>query len=292
MVHLQALAQGGRQHAEYRDHSHWLRDWDDKLQQLKASQEAMKWLQEEETHVDETHADTVLTTIYALQKKRDELREEVNKLKAHQTLQRKQLREARKEADEEKAHADAAEKRLQEVEDALQQAVRERDEAQAAQPQAPAGSVQPPPDQGMEQLRQELAAAQEELERFRAHTCTPAAADEVARLQSQLQEAQATLRAQQAVMPASDPQGQVIALEQECQTAQGRIRELLDQGQMLQNQYRELQNEKASQATELEGRLKVGQMEMEALWNQLGWSLNAPGRGPQRSTAWAKRSNG
>ncbi len=42
MVHLRALAQGGRQHAEYRDHSHWLRDWDDRLQQLKASQEAMK----------------------------------------------------------------------------------------------------------------------------------------------------------------------------------------------------------------------------------------------------------
>ncbi len=38
----------------------------------------MKWLQEEETHVDETHAGTVLATIYALQKKRDELREEVN----------------------------------------------------------------------------------------------------------------------------------------------------------------------------------------------------------------------
>ncbi len=37
MVHLRALAQGGREHAEYRDHSHWLRYWDDRLQQLKAS---------------------------------------------------------------------------------------------------------------------------------------------------------------------------------------------------------------------------------------------------------------
>ncbi len=128
MGHLRALAQGGRQHAEYQDHSHWLRDWDDKLQQLKASKEALKRLQEEETHMDETHAGTVLATIYALQKMRDELREEVNKLKAHQTLRRKQLREARKEGDEEKARADAPEKKLQEVEDTLQQAVRERDE--------------------------------------------------------------------------------------------------------------------------------------------------------------------
>ncbi len=81
MGHLRALAQGGRQHAEYRDHSHWLRDWDDKLQQLKASQEAMKWLQEEETHMDETHAGSVLATVYALQQKRDKLREEVRSCK-------------------------------------------------------------------------------------------------------------------------------------------------------------------------------------------------------------------
>ncbi len=83
MVHLRALAQGGRQHAEYRDHSHWLRDWDDRLQQLKASQEAMKRLQKENTHVDEIHAGAVLATIYALQKERDGLKEEVKQLKAH-----------------------------------------------------------------------------------------------------------------------------------------------------------------------------------------------------------------
>ncbi len=89
MGHLRALAQGGRHHAKYRDHSHWLRDWDDTLQQLKASQEAMKRLQEEETHVDETHAGAVLASIYALQKLRDELHKEVKKLKAHRTLRRK-----------------------------------------------------------------------------------------------------------------------------------------------------------------------------------------------------------
>ncbi len=66
MGHLRALAQRGCQHAEYWDHSHWLRDWDDRLQWLKASQEAMKQLQGEETHVDETHAGSVLATVYAM----------------------------------------------------------------------------------------------------------------------------------------------------------------------------------------------------------------------------------
>ncbi len=83
MGHLRGLARGGRRHAEYRDHSHWLRDWDDTLQQLRASQEALQRLQEEETHVDETHAGTILATIYVLQQKRDELKEELRKLKAH-----------------------------------------------------------------------------------------------------------------------------------------------------------------------------------------------------------------
>ncbi len=104
MVHLRALAQGGRQHAEYRDHSHWLRDWDDRLQQLKASQEAMKRLQDEETHVKETHAGIVLATIYVLQKKRDELREEVNMLKKQRSARRKKLKAIAKEVAEEKAH--------------------------------------------------------------------------------------------------------------------------------------------------------------------------------------------
>ncbi len=52
-----------------------------------------------------------------------------------------------------KARLDAAEKRLQEVEDALQKAVRERDEARVAQPQAPALPLQTLPDQGAQQLR-------------------------------------------------------------------------------------------------------------------------------------------
>ena len=29
MVHIRGLAQGGRQHCKYRNHHHWLRDWDD-----------------------------------------------------------------------------------------------------------------------------------------------------------------------------------------------------------------------------------------------------------------------
>ena len=45
---------------------------------------------------------------------------------------------------------------------------------------------------------------------------------------------------------------------------------LTDEGQTLQNRYRDLQNEHTSQVTQLEGRLKVGQMEMKALQDQLG----------------------
>ncbi len=119
MVHLRALAQGGRRHAENRDHSHWLRDWDDRLQQLMASQEAMKRLQEE-THVEETHAGTVLATIYALQQERDELHEEVTTLTANQTRHHKQLRDARKDTTNTQACLNAAEKRLQEVKAALE----------------------------------------------------------------------------------------------------------------------------------------------------------------------------
>ncbi len=131
-----------------------------------------------------------------------------------------------------------------------------------------------------------MDAAKQELERYRAHTCAPVNVDEIARLQSKLQEAQATIKAQQAAVPVSDRQARVVALEQECQRAQARIQELLEEGQKLQNQFRELQNEKDSQATELEGRLKVGQMEMDALQRtNLRWSLNSPGRGPQRSIA-------
>ena len=91
MVHIRAFAQGGRQHAEYRDHSHWLRDWDDRLQQLRSSQEALKCLQQEETHVDEVHAGAILATIHALQNKWDALRKEVKELKQHRITRRRQL---------------------------------------------------------------------------------------------------------------------------------------------------------------------------------------------------------
>ncbi len=269
MDHIRGIAQGGRRHAEYRDHSDWLRDWDDTLQQLRASQEALQWLQEEETHVDEAHAGALLATIYALQQKRDELKEEVRKLKAHRTLRRKQLREARKEKEDAEARADAAEKQLQGVEDALQQAVRERDAALAGQPQLPAGQPQAPPDQGMQQLRQELDAAKQELEQYRTHRCAPTDANEVAQLRSWLQEAQVALQAQQAPIPVTEAQRRVAALEQECQKAQACIQELTDEGQALQNRYQELQNEHTSQVTQLEGRLKVGQMEMKVLQDQL-----------------------
>ena len=164
---------------------------------------------------------------------------------------------------------DGAEQKLQTAEDALQQTVRESDAARAGQPQLPAGQPQAPPDQGTQQLRQELDAAKQELEQHRAHRCAPTDANEVARLRLQLQEAQATLQAQQAPIPVSEAQTRVVTLEQECQTAQARIQELMDEGQTLQNCYRDLQNEHTSQVTQLEGRLKVGQMEMKALQDQL-----------------------
>ena len=147
--------------------------------------------------------------------------------------------------------------------------MRERDAARAGQPQLPAGPSQAPLDQDAQQLCQELDAVKQELEQHRTHQCAPTDANEVARLRLQLQGAQATLRAHQAAVPVSDPQSRVVALEQECQKAQARIQELTDQGQALQNRYRELQSEHTSQVTQLEGRLKVGQMEMKVLQDQL-----------------------
>ncbi len=69
--------------------------------------------------MDEAHVCALLATIYALQQKRDELKEEVWKLKAHRTLRRKQLREARDETKAVQARLDAAEQKLQGTEDAL-----------------------------------------------------------------------------------------------------------------------------------------------------------------------------
>ncbi len=92
----------------------------------------------------------------------------------------------------------------------------------------------------MQQLRQELDAAKQELEQLRAHTSASTPAAEVNKLRFQLQEAQAALTAQQDAVPESVLQTRVTALEQECQKARDRIQELLDEGQTLQNQYREL----------------------------------------------------
>ncbi len=87
-----------------------------------------------------------------------------------------------------------------------------------------------------------------------------APAADVAKLRSQLQEAQAALTAQQGAVPESILQNQVTALEQECQKAWGHVQELLDEGQTLQNQYQELQNEKAAMEVQLNGQLKVAGM--------------------------------
>ncbi len=225
IVHIQALAQGGRQHAEYRDHSHWLRDWDDCLQQLCSSQEALKHLQEEETHMDEVHAGAILATIHALQNRWDELRKEVVEMKQHRTSGHKQLREARKETKDQTVCADAAEADLQRVRDALHQAEEERDEAQAAHQKALIKSTQTLADQGIQLLRQELDAAQKELEHLRSWGGVSTPAANAAKLQSQLQEAQAALAAQQAVSPDAALQQWIATPEQECQQARGRSKD-------------------------------------------------------------------
>ncbi len=111
------------------------------------------------------------------------------------------------------------------MQDALHQAEQEMDEAWAAQQQASDGSTQPL----MQQFRQELAAVKQELEQLRSRMSAPTPAAEVAKLQSQLQEAQAALTAQQSAVPESVSQARVTALEQECQQAQGHIHELLDE---------------------------------------------------------------
>ena len=242
-----------------------LRDWDDHLEQLKASQGALKHLQEEETHADETHGGAVLATIYALQNKRDDLHQEVRELKKHWSTWRKQLKEAAKEARQEKVRADAAEEELQRVHDTLQQAKQERDEARAAQPQAPAGPTQTLLDQGTQQLRQDLAPAKQELEQLRSRTSALTPTVDVAKMQSQLQEAKTTLAAQRGAVPDSVLQAWINALEQEGQRAQGRILELLDEGQTLQNQYQELHNQMDTMEVQLNGHLKLAEIERDGL---------------------------
>ncbi len=57
----------------------------------------------------------------------------------------------------------------------------------------------------------------------------------------------------------------MTALGQECQKVRGHKRELLDEGQTLQDQYRELQNQKAAMEVQLNGQLKVAGMEIDGL---------------------------
>ncbi len=166
---------------------------------------------------------------------------------------------------EEKARADAADEELQWVRDTLQQTEQERDAAQAAQAQAPAGYAPILPEQGTQQLCQELEAAKQELEQLCVRMSASAPTANVAKLQSQLQEAQAALTAQQGAVPESVLQTRVTALEQECQKAQCRVQELMNEGQTLQNRYRDLQAQKAAMEVQLNGQLKVAAMEIDRL---------------------------
>ncbi len=89
---------------------------------------------------------------------------------------------------------------------------------------------------------------------------------DVAKLQSQLQEAQTALVAQQAASPDPALRERITALEQQSLQAQGWIQELLDKGQSLQDKYVYLQKQKALQeAEQLGGLLKVANMEIDRL---------------------------
>ncbi len=70
-------------------------------------------------------------------------------------------------------------------------------------------------------------------------------------------------------MPVTALQAQVVSLEQECKRAQGSIQELLESGQTLQDKYLELQRLQASQEIQSDRQLKVAQMEIEGLKNQV-----------------------
>ncbi len=61
----------------------------------------------------------------------------------------------------------------------------------------------------------------------------------------------------------------MVALEQECQRAQGRIQELLEEGPELQTEHKELQIMHTVKVAQLEGQLKVGQIERDGLQKQL-----------------------
>ncbi len=131
MVHIQALAHGGRQHSEYRTHDHSLQDWDDCLQQLHSSQKALQRLHREEAHVDEVHVGAILVTVHALQTRRDELKKEVAELNQNQVTWRKQLKDTWKATVVHEDHAFAGEQKLEKTRDALHRAQAERDEGQA-----------------------------------------------------------------------------------------------------------------------------------------------------------------
>ncbi len=177
----------------------------------------------------------------------------------------RQLWEAKKENKALKARADTAEEDLRKGRDALHQPEQERDEARAGHQQVPTGSAQTLPDPGTQQLCQELAADKQGLEHIRSQEGASTPVMDVAKLRSQLHEAQAALTAQRVIVPESALQNQVATLEQECQQAQGHVQELLNKGQALQGRYLELQNQKAAQEVQLNIQLKVARMEIDGL---------------------------
>ncbi len=110
----------------------------------------------------------------------------MQELKQHRATLCKQLRDAKSETKAERARPNAAEEELQRVCDALQQAEQEQDEAWAARQQALTESTQSLVDQGVQQLRQKLATAKQELEPFCSQASASTPMEDVTKLQSQL----------------------------------------------------------------------------------------------------------
>lgn len=152
----------------------------------------------------------------------------------------------------------------------MRQVQEERDEAQAIYQRALSESTQTLADQGVQQLRQELGNAQQELESLRSQggVLTPAAS--TADLQPELQKAQDALAVQQATSPDVDLQNRVAALEQECTQAQVGIQGLLGESRALQTKYEELQKQKVAPSdVRLTGRLRLADLEVTRLCNQV-----------------------
>ncbi len=127
----------------------------------------------------------------------------------------------------------------------------------------------------MQQLRQELGKAQQELEHLRSQRDGPTQAANNADLRGELQKPQPAVAAQQATSPDTALQNRVAALEQECAQAQHHIQKLLGKGHTLQAKYEDQQKQKATPSDiELIGRLRLANLDIDRLHKQVKMEAN------------------